>query len=224
MKLLIYGKRKGRHRIVNHLKDNGKTFLESIEAGLIYLLNHSYIGMFGLLIACSFIFPFSKTVLLLAGGVLASRGIGELYIYMLIGMAGLVTADTIYFYLGGLGGEKVVHWRLFKRLKRLKGFNEAEAYFKQYELLAVFGARFVPVFRNVVYFSAGLSKMPIVRFLTADFLSALLLVLTVSLVGYFMAEKYQLLARWLDEGKYIFGLLICLMFFLYFLYRRRQHR
>ena len=198
--------------------------MDSLEAGLTYLLNHSYVGMYGLLLACSFMFPFSKTVLLLAGGVLASRGVGELYIYMLIGLAGLMSGDTIYFYLGSLGGQKLVHSRLYKKLKRYKGFDEAEIYFKRYEWLAVFGVRFMPVFRNVVYFSAGLSKMSIVRFLTADFLSALVFVLTVCLAGYFMAEQYPILARWLNDGKYILGLLIFLALFFYFLYRRRIKR
>ena len=116
-------------------------------------------GLFGLLLACSFGFPFSKTLIVLAGGILASQGVGNLSLYMLVGLAGLVTADSIFFSVGYLGGKRVLRWRVFLRPKFREKLEVAQNVFQEKGGWAVFGARFTPFVRTAIYLSAGLSRM-----------------------------------------------------------------
>ncbi len=195
--------------------------MESLEPIMPYLLKYSYIGVYGTLVACSFFFPFSKTLIIMAGGILASQNIGDLPVYIFMSIAGLVTADSIYFFLGFLGGEKIIHWRIFTHVKKKGSFQKAEARFKRHDWLAVFSARFVPIIRNIIFLVAGFSRMSPVRFFYADILSALLLVFPASLLGYFFAGKHQLFARYIKEGEFILALLLLLFVGLFFLYHRK---
>ena len=180
--------------------------------------------MYGLLLACSFGFPFSKTLLILAGGILASQGMGNLYLYMLIGVAGLVTADSIYFLLGFLGGKKILTWRFFSRSKFREALREAETTYRRQRWWAVFSARFTPFLRSVIFLAAGLSRMSTVRFLTADILSALIFVPVLSFIGYVFSENRGILVRTIKEGEVVLamGVLLALAFLFYISRKRKK--
>jgi membrane protein DedA with SNARE-associated domain len=154
-----------------------------------------------LLIACSFGFPFSKTLCLLAAGVLASQGIGNLGGFLIVGMAGMVTADGLYYLLGYLGGQRILHRSFFDRRRFRERLREAEGRYRRQEWWAVFGARFTPFVRSVIFFAAGLSRMPPKRFFLADFLSALIYVSGLCLTGYLCSENRDALLRHVRESE-----------------------
>ena len=115
--------------------------MESLDATLPYLVRYSYLGVYGLILVFSFVLPFSKTLVIVGAGILAAQGIGSLPVYLLASLAGLMTADSIYYFLGYWGGEKVLEWRLFSGPDKEKRFRAAEARFHRHEWLAVFSAR-----------------------------------------------------------------------------------
>ncbi len=158
----------------------------------------------------------------MAGGILASQGVGDLPLYMLMSFAGLVSADSIYFFLGFLGGERILHWRIFSRVKKNGRFQAAETRFKRHDWLAVFSARFIPIIRNVIFLVAGLSRMSPLRFFYADFLSAIILVLPVSLLGYYFAGKHHIFVRYIKEGEFILVLAIIIIIGFFFLFHRKS--
>jgi membrane protein DedA with SNARE-associated domain len=198
--------------------------MESLDATLPYLVRYSYLGVFGLILVFSFVLPFSKTLVILGAGILAAQGIGSLPAYMLVSLAGLVTADSIYYFLGYWGGERVLEWRLFSGPDKEKRFRAAEARFRRHEWLAVFTARFLPFLRSLVFVVAGLSRMPPLRFFWADFLSACILVPVAIASGYFFAENREALVRYVKEGEFVLGVVICLVLAILFFFPRKPGR
>jgi membrane protein DedA with SNARE-associated domain len=198
--------------------------LESLEATLPYLVRYSYLGVYGLILLFSTLLPFSKTLVIVAAGILASQGIGSLPIYLVVSLAGLVTADSIFYSLGYFFGERVLGWKAFSGQRNRQRFREAEARFRRHDGLAVFSARFLPFLRCPLFVVAGLSRMFPLRFLLADFLSACLLAPVAIALGYFFGENHEVLVRYVKEGEYVLALLVCLLLVFLFFFPRRGRR
>lgn len=198
--------------------------MESLEATLPYLVRYSYLGVYGLILMFSTVLPFSKTLVIVAAGILASQGIGSLPVYLMVSLAGLVTADSVYYSLGYFFGERVLGWKTFSGPRNQQRFREAETRFRRHDGFAVFSARFLPFLRCPIFVVAGMSRMFPLRFLLADFLSACLLAPVAISLGYFFGENRELLVRYVKEGEYVLGLLVCLLLVFLFLFPRRPKR
>jgi len=194
--------------------------LESLEATLPYLVRYSYLGVFGLILMFSTVLPFSKTLVIVAAGILASQGIGSLPVYLMVSLAGLVTADGVYYSLGYFFGERVLGWKTFSGPRNQQRFREAEARFQRHDGVAVFSARFLPFLRCPIFVVAGMSRMFPLRFLLVDFLSACLLAPVAIALGYFFGENRELLVRYIKEGEFVLALLVCLFLVVLFLLPR----
>jgi membrane protein DedA with SNARE-associated domain len=200
-----------------------KRRLETLDPLLPYLERYSYVGLYGLILACSFGFPFSKTLSILGAGVLASAGIGDLYLYMLVGLAGMVSADSIYFLAGYVGGEKILSWKVFARRGLRESLRQAQTTYRRQGWWAVFSARFTPFVRSVIFLVAGVSRMPISRFLAADLLSALLLVPAVTIAGYQFSENQEGIIEGVRKAENVAAVLFLLVLvFLVLLAWRQQ--
>jgi membrane protein DedA with SNARE-associated domain len=191
---------------------------------LFHLSRHPYAGLYGAILVCSFWVPFSKTIIILAAGILASKGVGSLYLFMLVAAAALVTADGIYFTIGYLGGEQVLAWRIFARGGFRESLRQAEKTYRTQEWWAVFTARFTPFVRVVIFLVAGLSRMSLVRFLAADLSSAVLFVPAAMLVGYFFPGNRRHLVEYIREGEFVAAVLFLVVLALFFLLARRRKR
>lgn len=198
--------------------------MESLEATLPYLVRYSYLGVYGLILMFSTVLPFSKTLVIVAAGILASQGIGSLPVYLMVSLAGLVTADSVYYSLGYFFGERVLGWKTFSGPRNQQRFREAETRFRRHDGFAVFSARFLPFLRCPIFVVAGMSRMFPLRFLLADFLSACLLAPVAISLGYFFGENRELLVRYVKEGEYVLGLLVCLLLVFLFFFPRRSKR
>jgi membrane protein DedA with SNARE-associated domain len=173
-----------------------------------YIEKFSYLGIFVMILLFSFVLPFSKTLVVLAGGVLAAEDMGNLYLFMLVSLLGLVTADSIYFGIGNLWGEKILRIPYFSRGGRKEKLIEAERRFMRHGWFAVFSARFTPFIRGLIFMVAGASGMSLLRFFQADILSALIMVPLASLLGYFFAEKRSIIYDYINEGEYILAVIV----------------
>ncbi len=196
--------------------------MDSLEATLPYLVRYSYVGVYGLILLASTVLPFSKTLVIVGAGILASQGIGSLPLYLLVSIAGLVTADSLYYSLGYFFGRRVLGWKVFSGPRNEKRFREAEARFQRHDWFAVFSGRFLPFLRCAIFVVAGMSRMFPLRFLLADFLSACVLGPAAISLGYFFGENRELLVRYTKEGEYGVALLVCVALLILFFFPRRR--
>jgi len=181
--------------------------------------------LYGVILACSFGFPFSKTLTILTAGVLASQGIGNLALFTLVGLAGLVTADGSYYLLGYVGGDRILRWRSCARQRFQERLLEAETAYQRHAWWAVFSARFTPFLRSIIFLAAGIGRMTPRRFLSADIVSAFLYVPFVILLGFLFAEKHKVLVESVRQGERVVAVVVLGVFFfvvLLALWRRRR--
>ncbi len=199
--------------------------MEVLDSVFDSLTRHSYLGLYGLIMACSLGFPFSKSVSILGAGILASNDVGNLFIYIIVGVAGLVTGDSIYFFLGYLGGDRALEFRYFSTPGFRDGLKRAELAFNKRDWWTVFSARFIPYFRNVVYLLAGLSRMLPHRFFIANILSAWILALAFCLAGYFLSEHQEQLIYYLKRVEGVVAIIgfVILVTLSFFFWKSRQN-
>jgi len=193
-----------------------------LDSILAFLASHPYSGFCGLLFACSFGFPFSKTLAILGAGILASRGIGSVNVYIPAALISLVICDFAYYLLGYWGGEKVLRSRTFSRLRGSASLRWSESSYHTEGWWAVFTARFTPFLRAVVFLTAGMSRMPVRHFLAADLLSASFFVPPVLLAGHFLAENRELLIAQVREAEVLVASVLILVLVLMFFFHGKR--
>lgn len=185
--------------------------LETLETAIPFLRQYSYLGVFGLILVFSFVIPLSKTLVLVAAGILASQGGGSFMGFTAISIAGFVIVDSVYFFLGYFMRERVFRLRVFSSDTRQKRIKKAEALFREREITTVFIARFLPYVRGPIFLVAGLNRMMPAKFIVIDAASSTLFVPLFVYLGYVMGENREKLLQYVDEGELILAIVAIVM-------------
>lgn len=127
-----------------------------------------------------------------------------------MGLVGVILAGT----LGSLAG--AVLWYLLgravgtARLRRLAArhgrwltvtpgeLDRADAWFDRHGGMAVFLGRLVPTVRTLISIPAGLSEMPLGRFLAWSGLGTLIWTTLLALAGYLLEDAYHRVENWVN--------------------------
>ena len=191
-----------------------------------------YVGVFVLLVACGLGVPMPEDIALIGGGILAGigppRGVGSVYVMMLVGLAGILVGDSIIFKAGRDQGDALLDTRFGKHIPRER-VAEVRELFVKHGAKFIMVARFIPGVRAVTYFVAGSSKLPYYVFVLFDGLAAVLSAPAWVYLGFWVrrhhAMRNQILA-W--AHKFQIGLLsvmvvgVLIGLFIYF--RKRKAR
>lgn len=176
---------------------------------------HSYFVMFGVLIACGFGFPMPEDIILVTGGILASRQVTTFWTTVFVCMAGVILGDGVVYTLGRILGKRVKQTWLFRRLLSPQMDTRIEEVFERWGTKVIFMARFMPGLRMPIFMSSGIYRVPAWKFFALDGFAALISVPTWIYVGYFFGANLDVLERKirdLQTGLYtILGLTIAAM-------------
>lgn len=134
----------------------------------------SYPLVFALLIAGGMGAPVSEELVLLAGGMVAAEGRGNLPLLMAVGYLGALGGDALLFRLGRKLGPRALTNRHLKRVLTPNRVLWIESHFAQHSGKTLFLARFIPGIRAGAFLIAGVSRLPWKRFLFADGAAALI--------------------------------------------------
>lgn len=115
--------------------------------------------LFLLVLADSLGVPAPGDSALLVAGALASEGRISLTGAIAVASVAAILGDTIVFWVGRLGGRRVLARDGRFVDQRRSALSKADAFFERYGLLAVFTGKFVPGVRGVTAFAAGASGM-----------------------------------------------------------------
>ena len=132
--------------------------------------------------------PIPGETITIVGGFLAGSGELNYWIVLLVAIAGAVTGDNFGYWLGRIGG-----WRLllkmahFFRLDDSK-LNKAKTKFSENAAKAVFFGRFVTLLRIFAGPIAGIVEMPYLRFLFYNFAGAAVWAVVMVSVPYFVGK------------------------------------
>ena len=132
-------------------------------------------------------------------GLLASKGKIDLWLIMfLLWLSAILGSMAGYWQ-----GDKLAHWVE----KRPDGFfftharlKKAKDFFDKYGTISILVAKFVPIVRNFVAYVAGMTDMPVKRFLVLNMIGSAIWVIPFCgggyLIGRFFPELFDLILHW----------------------------
>jgi membrane-associated protein len=149
----------------------------------------SYAIIFGVAAVDAFfpVVPSEATVI--AAGVLAAQGDLHLALVIVAAAAGAVCGDNVTFWLGRIFGERIA-MRLFSGSRR-KHYERGHRLIEERGGYIILIARFIPLGRTAVTFSAGSLGWQWQRFIRWDILAGVLWASYAAGLGYFGGKTFE---------------------------------
>jgi membrane protein DedA with SNARE-associated domain len=157
-----------------------------------------YLGVFVCLVLTGLGFPWPEELFVVLGGSLA--GHPELGIYWWIMLpvciVAVVISDGFLYAIGRLWGPRLVKYAWVKKhLLPPDRLERIERNFHEYGVKILLFARLTPGFRAPIFFTAGLTKLPLGLYILADGLYAIPGVSLLFFLGYYFTESLVNLIR-----------------------------
>ena len=181
-----------------------------------------YVGIFCIICAESWLFfgvVLPGDSLLFTAGLMASGGLLNIWVLLIIVPAAAVLGDSLGYWFGTWVGP-----RIFTREDSLffnkRHITRSEKFYEKYGARAVLLARFMPVVRTFIPILAGVGSMRYGTFVFYNILGGLLWGAGVLLLGYFLGRSFPAAEQYLMP----IILAVVLISFLPLVYEWRQSR
>ncbi len=146
--------------------------------------------------------PIPSELVMPLAGFQAAKGEANILVMIAAGSIGSLAGATFWYYVGLWYGRDRLR-RLAARYGRWititpQELDQAEAWFSRYGGGAVFFGRLVPTVRTLISVPAGLTEMPLPRFLAYSAAGTVLWTTFLALLGYLLEAQYHRVEAWLD--------------------------
>jgi len=173
---------------------------------LAWITQYGYAAIFVLLVFGIVGLPVPDETLLTFTGYLVFKGHLWLPLAYATAAGGSMCGITVSYLLGRTFGLALIH-RYGKYLRiREDHINRAHAWFERVGHWGLTFGYFIPAFRHMVAYAAGMSKEEPHQFALFAYSGAMLWVGTFIGLGYFLGDRWQVVQRHID--RYLYGLLI----------------
>ncbi len=162
-----------------------------------------YFGLFLLLILGGLGFPFPEDATLILCGFLISHKFIKPVHALITVYAGLLTADIVIYSLGRRFGRAIITHKRFHRFLSPGRISRLEEKFDRSGYPFILFGRHVIGFRAQVFLVAGIMKMPIIKFISADAVSALFTLALMIGIGYAGGNSLQALQKDISRIEHI---------------------
>ena len=188
-----------------------------------------------LLIAIENIFPpIPSEVILLFGGALTSAAIGgSLNIFWMIVAATLasVAGAVVLYYIGKILKterlKKIVSGKVGKVLRlKPEDIERADKWFDEKGNITVFICRCIPLLRSLISIPAGMSEMPMAKFLLYTTVGSAIWNTVLIVIGNRVGENWESILGVFDQYSHIVLILLILIFvlFIVWFYTKKQKK
>jgi membrane protein DedA with SNARE-associated domain len=161
-----------------------------------------YAGILLLMIVENLFPPIPSEVILPSAGFAASRGSLNVVIVLIVATIGSVLGTLPLYYIGrAFGEEKLVAWadKHGKWLTlRGKDIRKADDWFDKHGTRAVLFGRMIPGIRSLLSLPAGMSEMPLPKFLTYSAIGSALWAALLIGAGYLLGENYDRVEQYIS--------------------------
>ncbi len=162
-----------------------------------------YLGIFAAMFLESSFFPFPSEVIMIPAGYLAFGGQMNLLAAIATGIAGsLAGAVMNYFLAVWLGRPLLERYGRYILLKP-ETLEKLEAFFLRHGEISTFSGRLIPGIRQYISLPAGLSGMPLGRFVLFTAAGAGIWVSVLALLGYFVGQNEEKVGPYLHNATLI---------------------
>jgi membrane-associated protein len=135
--------------------------------------------------------PFPEDTTLMLCGFLIAQDVVEPVPIFLVTYPVLLLTDTILYASGRRYGRKVVEHPRFRKILSPQKLQRIEMKFKKWGAWCILIGRQVPGLRAQLFLASGILRLPLVRFLIADGISALIAIGSMGGMGYLGGESVQ---------------------------------
>lgn len=179
--------------------------MANIEHAVVSLVDqYGYFGLFTALALGNIGAPIgSELVLPAAGGLTATGHLSNLWLTIVVAVAGELGGNTIAYAIGRYGGEpllerygKYVHVT-HERLGIMHRF------FERWGTFAIFICRFLPVIRGIAGFPAGIAEMNLVQFYLWTLAGSAIFCAGLVLLGYSAGGHLDVILPLVRKGGYV---------------------
>jgi membrane-associated protein len=145
---------------------------------------------------------FEGEFVLLTAGFFAYLHVLNLWIVMIVALAGAIVGDNIWFAVGKLGGMSFLQkWGKFFFLSKDR-INKASEFFDKHGSKTIFFSRFIFGTRIGSAAMAGTFGMSFKRFFLSNFSAAVVWVVITSLLGFFFGSSFNILLHLVHDAAY----------------------
>ena len=180
-----------------------------MTAPLEWIFHHGYLGMYGLLAGGVVAFLVPEDTTMIVAGCLVARGRWSLAPTWAAAAGGCITGVTMSYLVGRFLGLVIV-----KRFGHYIGLNaerldRAEGWFHRVGKWSLLVSYFIPGIRHFAALSAGTSHLPFPLFMLFAWPGAFIWSTTFLLLGYWVGQKWEQVARCLQQPELLLLVALC---------------
>ncbi|MDL2344584.1 DedA family protein [Deinococcus sp. MIMF12] len=187
-----------------------------------------YLGILLLMILENLFPPIPSELIMPSAGFAAARGEMSLPIVILMGVLGSVLGTLPLYYIGrAFGEERLVAWAdKYGKWLTLSGkdIRKADDWFDKHGTKAVLFGRMVPGIRSLLSLPAGMSEMPMPKFLIYSAIGSGLWATALATAGYVLGENYDRVEQYISPVSKIVLAVVVVAAVAWFLKRRREQQ
>ncbi len=179
--------------------------------------NFGYIGIF-LLIAVENIFPPIPSELILTfGGFMTTYTNLNIVIMIIFATLGALTGALALYYVGKIFNKrrlmKIVSGKVGKVLRlKAEDIEKADYWFDTKGHITVFFCRFIPIVRSLISIPAGMSEMPMKKFIVYTTLGTLIWNTVLVTLGSLMGKNWEKIVLFMNDYSHIVLIILVILF------------
>lgn len=187
------------------------------EAIIEIMNNFGYIGVF-LLIAIENVFPpIPSEVILLFGGFMTTYSSMNIIGVIIASTLGSVLGAIILYYIGKILNKerlkKIITSKPGKILRlKPEDIDKADEWFDTKGNKTVFFCRFIPLIRSLISIPAGMSEMPMKKFLIYTSAGSLIWNSALTIAGSIVGENWTDILKIMDQYSHIIVIILAILF------------
>ena len=175
-----------------------------------------YMGIFIMMFLESTFFPFPSEVVMIPAGYLVHKGEMNMAMVLFCGIAGSLAGALFNYYLAIYAGRAIlVRYGRYFFIKE-STIVKAEKFFENHGHISTFSGRLIPAVRQLISFPAGLARMNLLSFSIYTTLGAMIWVVILTLLGYYIGDNEAMVKEYLSTIIYTLLALIVIGGFIYY--------
>ena len=136
--------------------------------------------------------------MLLTAGLLASRGIFDIWVLTIVAMVAAILGDNVGYWFGSSVGQ-TLFTREDSRFFKKHYVHQAHTFYQRYGMQAVIIARFVPIVRTFVPIIAGIAEMEYVRFFIYNVIGGVVWAGGTAIAGYYLGKHVPWVSTYFSQ-------------------------
>ena len=195
-----------------------------MQEAIIAIMNqYGYFGVF-FLIAIENIFPpIPSEVILLFGGFMTTYSKLNIIGVIISSTLGSIIGAIILYYIGKILNKerlkKIVRGKIGKVLRlKEKDIDKADEWFDTKGNKTVFFCRFVPILRSLISIPAGMSEMPMTKFLIYTAIGSAIWNSVITIIGSIVGKNWESIVDIFDKYSHITLIILIILFVIFIVY------